>query len=371
MSFARRTAQVPFEPNLVTAATSLRDAMSIMTATSTSIVLVVDDDQRLIGVVVDGDIRRAILIDADISRPVSTMMTRSPRTGRADMPDGMLRALAEDALSTWLPLVDDQGRITALLDLVRLRQASRRLPNTAVLMAGGRGERLMPLTANTPKPMLVVGGRPMLETVLRLLHAQGFERFLISVNYLADQVKAHFGDGSAFGVQIEYLHEDAPLGTAGGLKALQEYGQMPFLVMNGDVIARFDARGMIDRHQRERALLTVAVKEHPVRIPFGVIDSVDGRLLAIREKPIHSFDIAAGIYMIDPSVLHHVPRGASMDMPDLIRSVNEAHPGKVLCFPVSDSWIDLGRKEDLARAEDTLREIFPGGVGVDAVSTFD
>ena len=355
---AQRGARLTFERCLVTPQTSLHEAMQRMTEAEMSIVLVVDAENRLKGVVVDGDIRRALLRNSDVHQPVRDIMTQRPRTAPFNISDEDLRALAEQALSPWLPLVDEAGRVRGLVDLIRLRQVRQSLPNAAVIMAGGRGKRLWPHTADTPKPLVSVGGRPIIETVIRILHGHGFSRFFLSVNYLADHFEAHFGDGSNLGGDIRDLHEDQPLGTVGGLRSLLGLEKLPFLVVNGDVLARFNARSLLDFHKQEDAVATVALRDYAVEIPFGVVEANGTKFVEIKEKPKHAFRISAGIYVIAPEILDLVPVGQRFDMPELFAAAATNYPGRVACFPVDDYWIDIGREEDLQRARGDFGDVF-------------
>ncbi len=344
-----RDARVDYTGVLVSPQDTLLVAMERMTATNIAIVLAVDEQRKLLGVLVDGDIRRALLAKGDLMQPVETIMTRRPRTAAFDSTEELLHALAQESLSTWLPLVDENQIVRGLVDLVRLRQSRSRLDNAVVIMAGGRGERLMPHTATLPKPMISVGGRPILETLVRALHGHGFERFYLSVNYLAHHIEDHFGDGSAIGVTVTYLREEKPLGTAGGLRQLTGMETLPVLVMNGDVLTRFNPRAMLDLHLREKAKMTMAVRDYSVHIPFGVVENDNGRLRTIREKPTYTVQISGGIYVIEPSVLNEIPLDTRFDMPDLLDVVVSMQE-HVACFPVADYWLDVGRDEDLRRA---------------------
>ncbi len=337
---------------------TLLTAMQRMTETNVSIVLVADADRRLLGVVVDGDIRRALIRSADVNQPLSEVMTRDPRTAPDTISDENLMALAEEATSPWLPLVGPGGEIRGLVDLVSFRKQHHRLPNAAVLMAGGRGERLLPLTEDQPKPMMSVGGRPILETLVRILHGHGIERFYLSVNYLAEQIEDHFGDGSAFGVDIRYLREERPLGTAGSVRPLVETESEPILVINGDVLSRVNPRTILDYHRQEGAAATVAVREHRVEVPFGVVEIDGNRLVKVREKPTETYFINAGIYVVEPGQLGLIPADQRFDMTDLLQRIGQKDGSHVACFPVPEYWVDIGRVEDLERARREFTENF-------------
>lgn len=352
-----RSSWIDFRSLVMAPTDSLRAAMARMNEQEASIILVCDADLRLKGVVVDGDIRRALIANPDLDQPLVSLMTVSPRTVTADCGMHTLRALAESALSPWLPMVDSEGCVCGLIDLVRLRQEQNRLPNAVVLMAGGKGTRLHPYTLDVPKPMIPVGGRPILETIIRRLAGFGFERFYISVNYKAEQIIDHFGNGRGFGVEVDYLHEDQPLGTAGALQQLVGRETLPVLVMNGDVLTRLNLRALIDFHQHEGVAATLAVREHTYQVPFGVVEMEHHRLRELAEKPVHRMFINAGIYVLSPSALATIPEGEFFDMTQLLDALKDTSAG-VACFPVAEYWMDVGRIDDLERARDEFEQHF-------------
>jgi dTDP-glucose pyrophosphorylase len=352
-----RQSWVDFRPLVMAPADTLHAAMLRMNAQEASIVLVCDDGGRLVGLVVDGDIRRALLVNPDLNQPLDSLMTRQPRTVTADTDEPALRALAESALSPWMPMVDGDGCLCGLIDLVRLRLEHHHLPNAAVLMAGGKGTRLHPYTLDIPKPMVPVGGKPMLETIINRLSGQGFQRVYISVNHFADQIIEYFGDGQDQGVAITYLHEDKPLGTAGALRQLVGREEHPMVVMNGDVLTRLNLRALLDFHQAEGASATMAVREYAYEVPFGVVDMDHHRLKGLREKPVQRMFINAGIYSLSPHALDPIPADQRYDMTQLLDHLKDQHDG-VACFPISEYWMDVGRVDDLKRARDEFDNHF-------------
>jgi NDP-sugar pyrophosphorylase family protein len=216
-------------------------------------------------------------------------------------------------------------------------------------MAGGMGQRLRPLTEDCPKPLLSVGGRPLLETILLQFREHGFQRFFISVNYRADMVEGHFGDGDALGVTVNYLREDAPLGTAGALGALPDAPREPVFVMNGDVLTRVDFSGMLSFHREHKAAATMAVRGFEMQVPYGVVNVEDQRITAIEEKPVHRFFVNAGIYVLEPDVVAAIPKGEHLDMPALFTRLH-AQGRTTAAFPVHEYWMDIGRKQDFDQA---------------------
>ena len=319
----------------------------------------VDEAGRLIGTLTDGDIRRALLRNLPLSQPVADIMTRDPRLAPVGSDDTGLFRMMRALQIRHLPLVDEDGRVVGLRTLEGLLQTPRR-PNRVVLMAGGLGARLHPLTRTLPKPMLSVGGKPLLETILETFIDYGFWRFSISLNYLAEIIVGHFGDGSRWGVEIEYLREPARMGTAGSLALLGETPTEPFIVMNGDILTAVDFRQLLNFHLDNQAMATMALHEYTLQVPYGVVEVEDHRLIAITEKPVHHHFINAGIYVLDPRVLDRVPRGTFFDMPDLFQRLI-AEGGTTVAFPIREYWLDIGQPQDLQRAETEFPTVFVNG----------
>lgn len=338
---------------------AILEAIACIDRTGLRIALVVDGDGRLTGTVTDGDIRRALLRALPLSTRVAEIMTRNPRMAPAGSDDAGLFRLMRALRIQHLPLVDEEGRVVGLRTLESLLENPRR-PNRVVLMAGGLGSRLGPLTRRVPKPMLPVGGRPLLETILETFADQGFYRFSISLNYLADTIRGHFGDGSRWGVEIDYLHETRRMGTAGSLTLLPTRPEEPFLVMNGDILTSVDFRQMLEFHQENEAAATMAVHEHTLQVPYGVVEVAGHRLVGVTEKPTHHHFINAGIYVLDPDVLNMIPDGTYFDMPELfLRLMGEGRT--TVAFPIREYWLDIGQPQDLQRAETEFPAVFGNG----------
>lgn len=257
-----------------------------------------------------------------------------------------------------IPLVDARGRIRGLAQMSEhLAQALER-PNAVVLMAGGKGRRLRPLTLERPKPLLPVGDRPILETIVGQLASAGFKRFFLAVNHQAGQIRRHFGDGSRLGVRVDYLHERAPLGTAGALSMLPEGLKDPLIVMNGDLLTKIDFKALLDFHTEEGNLATLCVREYDFQVPFGVVSMAGHRLERIVEKPTQRCFVNAGIYILEPRALRLVPKGRPFDMPDLLKKAQARRAGSVGCFPVREYWIDIGRIDEYRKANAEFPETF-------------
>jgi dTDP-glucose pyrophosphorylase/predicted transcriptional regulator len=337
-----------WKESLISPDTPIRQAIATIDASSLQIALVVDKDGKLAGTVTDGDIRRGLLRELSLDARVSELMNRNPRSvGRNEGRHAIMSLMRENGLHQ-IPVLDENGVVIALEVLDELLKPVK-LDNFVVLMAGGLGSRLRPLTENTPKPMLEIGKKPILEHILESLIASGFHRFFIAVNYRADVVRDYFRDGSQWGVDIRYLQEESRLGTAGALSLLPEKAAAPILVMNADLLTKLDFLSLLRFHIEHRSTATMCVRQHKVQIPYGVVTLDSDRITEIVEKPTQQCFINAGIYVIDPEVLERVPDGRYFDMPELFRTlISSGLP--TAAFPVRELWIDIGHLADFERA---------------------
>jgi len=330
------------------------DVVRLIDSSRLQIALVVDDGGRLLGTLTDGDVRRALIAGTSLEAPVSELMFRTPTTAPPEADREALLTLMQAKVLRQIPIVDADGRVVGLESMMDLL-ARRELPNAVVLMAGGRGQRLKPLTDVCPKPLLRIGDKPILEIILENFISQGFRRFFISVNYMAEKVEAHFGDGSRFGAAIDYLREDEPLGTAGALTFLPDMGELPFVVMNGDLLTKVNFAHLLDFHTGHAGAATMCVRPYTAQIPYGVVHMDEYRLTRIEEKPTQTVFVNAGIYVLSPGALTRIPRGEPYDMPALFDSLMAAGE-TTLAFPVREYWIDIGRVGDYEQAQsDYLR----------------
>lgn len=343
-----------WEKTLIQETASIREALQVIDAMR--IGLVTDANRRLLGSVTDGDIRRGLLRSVSLDDPVITVMNVNPHTASAHLTRAEIRALPEASSFRFIPLVDGEGRVVGIEGVVTaLSPESKR--NLVVLMAGGLGQRLRPLTESVPKPMLKVGSRPLLETILMHIAEQGFGRFFISVNYKGEIVKEHFGTGARWNVRIDYLEEDRRMGTAGALSLLPLRPDEPFVVMNGDLLTKVDLLHLLDYHVEQGAEATMCVREYDFQVPFGVVNIHNDRIISIEEKPVQKFFVNAGIYILNPSVLDMVPKDEFLDMPSLFnRLIADGQTTAV--FPIREYWADIGRLDDLMRANGEFDEVF-------------
>ncbi|QJB56576.1 nucleotidyltransferase family protein [Pseudodesulfovibrio sp. zrk46] len=333
---------------LIGADATIFDAVESLNKSSAQIALVVDENESLLGIITDGDIRRGLLAGNDFQSPATGIMCRTYQSvGEDEINANILRLMSEKEIRQ-VPVVGENGRVLGLKLLLDMVSAPKH-DNHVVLMAGGLGTRLRPLTNDCPKPLLAVGGRPILETILRQFIDHGFEHFHLSVNYRAEMVQDYFGDGSKFGVQIEYIHEKEQLGTAGALGLLPEVPNAPIFVMNGDLLTNVDYGKMMDFHIANEAVATMAVRNLEMQVPYGVVEVEEGRVQAIQEKPIKSFFVNAGVYVLSPEIVAEIPKDEYLDMPTLFDKQIELNR-KAAAFPVHEYWVDIGQMKDFEQA---------------------
>lgn len=336
--------------NMLPIGAPLVEAMRILDRMQAKIALVVDDVGKLAGSIVDGDVRRGLLRGHTLDTPVRELMHPTPFV----LPLNSSRQKILEAMHVLeikqIPLVSPEGAVVgiAVHDMLLGLQHKER-PNHVVIMAGGKGKRLMPMTQDTPKPMVPVGGKPIIEWILMRLTHYGFRSFTFAVNYLGHKIEDYFGDGNAFGCHISYAREKKFLGTAGALSLIDPEQQHSLLVMNGDILSGIDFGNLADFHAAGSYTGTVCARAHRVEVPYGVIEMKDGVMRGIVEKPVYENLISAGIYVLSPQVLKRIPPDTVLDMPDLLLSL--VRDGQqVGVFTLEEEWVDVGRHEDLEHA---------------------
>lgn len=337
-------------------AVPLRDALGVIDAGALRLALVVDEAGVLLGTLSDGDVRRALIHGLSLSEPVSQAMNRQPRTVQTSADREEVFAIMDQHDLLVIPVVDDGGRLAGLFSHKELLHSVRK-DNWVFLMAGGYGTRLRPLTDQCPKPMLKVGGKPLLEVILENYLAAGFHKFYISVHYMAETIKGHFGDGSRWNATIRYVEEENPLGTAGSLGLLPTVEDRPLLMMNGDVLTKVDIGQLLRFHEENGSDLTMCVREYDFTVPYGVVETSGRHVTAITEKPVHRFFVNAGIYILSPQVVAEVRKETKLDMTDLAEKlVGEGRDVSV--FPIHEYWLDIGRPDDFVRAQQEIGSDF-------------
>ncbi len=335
---------------------TIKEALLAIDKGAMKIAVVVDKDGKLVGVLTDGDIRRGLLHGMGLEASIGGIMQTNPfvcsvNDSREDI---LTRVLGKKIYH--IPILDKDGRFVGIEDIEALIQSSRK-PNRVVLMVGGLGSRLRPLTENLPKPMLKVGNRPILETIIRNFKSYGFEDIILSVNYKAELVREYFGDGSGFGVKIEYVYEDKRMGTAGALSLMREKFDEPFFVMNGDLLTNVNFEHFLNFHLEQESIATMAVREYEYQVPFGVVNQHDGEITSIVEKPKQRYYVNAGIYILSPEVLEYIPDDEFYDMPTLFDTLIEKQK-KPISFPVHEYWLDIGQMKQLEQARAEYFSVF-------------
>jgi dTDP-glucose pyrophosphorylase len=338
---------------------TIRDSVACVDRGGRGIALVVDDEQRLLGTITDGDVRRAMLTNINLDSPASVLLERkanSPYAKPLTSPVGteretLLQMMKEQVIYQ-IPLLDDAGRVVDLVtwgDLIPIED----LPLHAVIMAGGLGLRMRPMTQDLPKPMLPVGGRPLMEHIVEQLHQVGIRQVSVTTHFMSEKIVEHFGDGRAFGVELNYVNEDQMLGTGGALGLLPTPRQ-PLLVINGDILTDVDFRAMLTFHQEHLAEMTVAVRHFDLQVPYGVIECDGSFVRQLKEKPQIRFLVNAGIYLLEPSVYDLIPSGKHFNITDLVQWLLDAGR-KVVSFPIREYWLDIGQHVDYAQAQEDVK----------------
>ena len=336
---------------------SLRTTIEVIDRGALQIALVTDDNEKLVGVVTDGDIRRALIRGLSLDHPVADVMNKRPKVASLLDSKTQLIAMMEGHHLYQLPIVDDLGRVVRLESLQALyKQPS--FPNPVFLMAGGFGKRLRPYTDDCPKPLLEIGGKPILQTIIENFVKSGFRQFFIAVHYKAEQIKSYFGDGGRWGISISYIDEVEPMGTAGAIGLLPEaLPDVPLIVMNGDILTQIDFSRLLAYHNEQQAIATMCVRQYEYQIPYGVVSAEQQRIVGIEEKPLQSCLANAGIYVLDHSLIRSISEQKKLDMPTLFNQ-QIALGETVSMFAVNDYWLDIGREADFLRAQGEFAQYF-------------
>ncbi|MGS0696507.1 nucleotidyltransferase family protein [Shewanella sp. 0m-4] len=335
---------------LISPQTTILDALKVIDKEALQVALVVEDNNSLKGVVTDGDIRRGILNSIPLDAPVEKVMNRLPITAAIGTPRTDLVNIMQQKSILAIPLV--KGESVVGLETLRQLSDENTYENPVFIMAGGFGTRLKPLTDNCPKPMLKIGDKPILETLIRSFIKAGFVNFYISTHYMPEQIQQHFGTGLEFGVNISYVHEDSPLGTGGAIGLLPDNlpQDLPLIMINGDVLTKVDFELLLKFHNENKAAATMCVREYDYQIPYGVVNGDGNKIISMVEKPTQRFFVNAGIYVVSPKVVKSVPKNQRIDMPTLLEQHMHEHEN-VLMFPIHEYWLDIGRMDDFKRAQ--------------------
>lgn len=341
---------------LISPSASILEAIRIIDVGALQIALVVDENRRLLGVITDGDVRRAILNGVSLDNPAHLIMYRDITTANNLANRDEILALMKKYDLKHMPLVDENGTVVDLKVIIDLIDEPIK-DNWVVIMAGGVGARLRPLTDDRPKPLLEVGGKPILETILENFVGFGFHSFFISVNYKSEMIEEFCCDGCKWGVEINYLREKKKMGTAGALSLLPVKPEKPLIIINADVLTNVNIHQLLDFHNAHKAAATMCVQDYHFEVPYGVVNINQHRIMGLDEKPVHRFFVNAGIYVLEPTVLDVIPVQESFDMTDLFtRLIDRGF--ETVAFPIREYWMDIGRVEDYKKANGDYLENF-------------
>ena len=341
---------------LISQKTTIKEALKVIDTGAIRIALVVDENMKLLGTLSDGDIRRGLLNNLSLDDNIENLYFKNPTTAlEGDSKDKIIqKAISKQVYQ--IPILNKEGILVDIVNLATLLNISKKR-NRVILMAGGLGTRLRPLTQDIPKPLLKVGNKPILETIIKNFASHGFVNITISLNYKGEMIKEYFGDGSEFGVNIDYIEENIRLGTAGALSLIKDIPREPFFVMNADLLTDVNFSHLLDFHSYGNAQASMCVREYDYQVPYGVIETNNENITSIVEKPVQKFFVNAGIYVLSPKVFDYIPKNEFYDMPTLFNTLIEENK-KVISFPIHEYWLDIGRMSDFEQAQSEYFRIF-------------
>jgi len=335
---------------------TIKETLEIIDKAAMQIALVVDENNKLLGTLTDGDIRRGLLQGLNLNSSIESIIFKTPTVAKiSDTKEDILKIALAKKLHQ-IPIVDEDGKILGIQEIDELIKPKEKT-NKVILMVGGLGTRLRPLTENIPKPMLKVGKKPILQTIIEKFSEYGYTNIILCVNYKSNIIQDYFKDGREFGVSIEYIFEEQRMGTAGALSLLKEKPIEPFFVMNGDLLTNVNFEHLDNYHSSNKSIGTMCVREYDFQVPYGVVNIKDSKILSIEEKPTHKFFVSAGIYMLSPEILEYIPINEFYDMPTLFEKLISKNK-KIISFPLREYWLDIGRLEEYKKANDEYDEVF-------------
>jgi dTDP-glucose pyrophosphorylase/CBS domain-containing protein len=342
---------------LIKVSDSLQTAIKVLDAGGLQIALVVDNQGKLLGTMTDGDIRRALIKQLGMDCLVGEIMNNHPVTALESSSRTLIISKMKSSKLSHMPLVDENNTLTGL-ETMRHLTSQKKYDNPVFLMAGGLGSRLHPLTEETPKPLLKIGNRPILETILVQFAQAGFYNFFISTHFKAEKIKEYFGNGSDWNVNISYIDEKKPLGTAGSLGLLpKKLPKIPIVMMNGDILTKINFEQLLNFHEKQEGDVTMCTREHAVEVPFGVVDVHNQKARSIIEKPIKKFFVNAGIYVLSSELVSQVNHNEHMDMPFFLEK--QINKGKIVnVFPIYEYWLDIGHMKSYKQANQDIDALF-------------
>jgi len=337
---------------------TIREALQIIDAGAVKFAIVVDTENKLLGTITDGDIRRAILDSKDLDFIIKDIYFKSPTTVNINHTKEDIINICTSKKIYQIPVIDEDNKVVSIKILDELLKPKEH-KNKVILMVGGLGTRLRPLTEKTPKPMLLVGGKPILQTIVERFVSYGFINIIMCVGYKSNIIQDFFQDGNKFAANIEYVLEDKRMGTAGALTLLNDEQKPtePFFVMNGDLLTNVNFENMLEFHTSHNTKATMTVREYDFQVPYGVVNLEDGKVKSIDEKPVHKFFVSAGIYMLDNSCIDRIPKDEFYDMPTLFEEIIK-NKDLVVSFPIREYWLDIGRIDEYNKANLEYEDVF-------------
>ena len=334
---------------------SIKEALEVIDKGAIKVAVVLSDDGFLLGMLSDGDIRRALLKGMSLDDSIAGIINKHPVVANINDTKERILELANENKLHQIPIISN-GKLIGIQD-IREFLAPKNKPNKVILMVGGLGTRLRPLTNDVPKPMLDVGNKPILHTIVENFAKYGYTDIIMCVNYKSEIIKEYFGNGDKFGVKIEYVLENQRMGTAGALSLLQKRPKDDFFVMNGDLLTNVNFEYLHEYHKDSNALASICIRKYEMQVPYGVVNVRANKVTSIEEKPTQSFFVSAGIYMFSPIVLDFIPKGVFYDMPTLFSELLK-HDFPIHPFPIREYWLDIGRMDEYRRANDEYEGVF-------------
>lgn len=326
---------------------TIKQALKIISQGAIHIAIVVDKKENFIGTLSDGDIRRGFLKGFNLNSPIKSLISKKPIFVNKSETREKLLKIALSKKIYQIPVVDNSSKVIGihvLDELIKYKDKS----NKIVIMAGGKGMRLRPLTKNIPKPMLKVGDKPILQTLIEKFRESGYKNFVICVNYKSKIIKDFFSDGKKFGVKIEYIHEKSRMGTAGALSLFKHKPTELFFVINGDLLTNLDFEKLLNFHYEHNSEATMSVREYNIESPYGEVKLDNEKIIAIQEKPKHKYFVNAGVYVLNPKCINLIPK-KYFDMPSLFKKMLLKNK-KIVSFPLGEYWLDIGKFNDYKKA---------------------
>jgi dTDP-glucose pyrophosphorylase len=335
---------------------SIEEALRVIGDGAMQIALIVDKSDKLIGTLTDGDIRRGLLKGLDLKSSIKSIIFKTPTIAKKSDTKEMILKLAISKKLNHMPIIDESGKVIGIQEISQLVIPNEK-KNKVILMVGGLGERLGSLTKNTPKPMLKVGNKSILETIVESFKGYGYTNIVMCLNYKSEIIQDYFGDGSEFGVNIEYILEKKRMGTAGALSLLKDNSKEPFFVMNGDLLTNVNFEKIHEFYLSNNAQALMCVREYESQVPYGVINIKNTKIVSVVEKPTQKFFVNAGIYMLSPEVLKHIPKNEFYNMTTLFEKLIDKDENTI-SFPLDGYWLDIGRFEEYKKANEEYNEVF-------------